>query len=261
MLFDSSDVGVTKDVDAFAFRDDGSLLLSFNASTNVPGVGQVDDSDIVEFIPTKLGSYTAGAFALYLRGADVGLTTDGEDIDLIDFGAGGQLVISTIGDFATSTVSGKDEDLIQLDDATFGNPSSGVWSLFFDGSTVGLANEDVNGLWIDPGTGERYMTVKDQFAFDEVLIDSDDIFICTPTNSGVSKTCAYRLFWDSDQHDYGSENIDSIAFGVLPPSFMPAVQAGNIAPMTPEEAAADSDSDDQDLEEVRSIIFLPLVIE
>lgn len=76
----------------------GSLLLSFNAPTNVPGLGQVDDSDIVQFTPTQLGSTTVGSFALYLRGADIGLTTDGEDIDAIGFTANGQFIISTIGD-------------------------------------------------------------------------------------------------------------------------------------------------------------------
>src|SRR5262249_13961443 len=38
MVFDGSDVGVTKDVDAFSFQSDGSLLLSFNAPTDVPGL-------------------------------------------------------------------------------------------------------------------------------------------------------------------------------------------------------------------------------
>ena len=85
-------------------------------------MGKVDDSDIVEFIPTKLGSDIAGSFAWYLRGADVGLTSDGEDIDAISFTADGDLVVSTIGDFNTPSVSGKDEDLIQASDAASPTP-------------------------------------------------------------------------------------------------------------------------------------------
>ena len=85
-------------------------------------MGKVDDSDIVEFIPTKLGSDTAGSFAWYLRGADVGLTSDGEDIDAISFTADGDLVVSTIGDFNTPSVSGKDEDPIQASDAASPTP-------------------------------------------------------------------------------------------------------------------------------------------
>lgn len=255
MLFDGSDVGVTKDVDAFAFRPDGTLLLSFNAPTEVPGLGQVDDSDIVQFIPTTLGSSTAGSFTLYLRSADVGLTTDGEDIDAIGFTADGKLVVSTIGDFAVSNLTGKDEDLIRLDDQT-----TVTWSLFLDGSAVGLANEDVNGLWIDTTTGNRYLTVKDSFAFSEdsedVLIDADDIFVCTPTQDGG---CTYHRFWDSDGHDYGAENLDSIGLGALPPSFVAGVQAGATETMTSDEAATDDDLDDLNLTELINQIYLPVI--
>ena len=256
MVFDGSDVGITKDVDAFTFRLDGSLLLSFNAPTNVPGLGNVDDSDIVQFTPTQLGNDTAGSFALYLRGADVGLTTDGEDIDAIGFSPDGYLIVSTIGDFNTPTLAGKDEDLIQLND-----PASGAWSLFLDGSAVGLANEDVNGFWLDPTTGERYLTVKDSFAFtdgDEVVqVDADDIFVCTPTPAGG---CTYRLFWDSDLHDYGSENIDSFHLGPLPARFVASVQAGEAASPTPDELGADDDSDDFNVEELTNQQFVPWVV-
>jgi hypothetical protein len=255
MVFDGSDMGITKDVDAFAFRPDGSLLLSFNAPTDVRGLGQVDDSDIVQFIPTQLGSETAGSFAPYLRGADVDLTTDGEDIDAIGFTADGQLVVSTIGDFNTATAGGHDEDLFRFDNATFGNPSSGLWQLFFDGSQVGLANEDVNGLWIDTTSGELYLTVKDSFTFGNLTIDSDDIFVCTPAQGGA---CTYWRFWDSDGHDYGSENLDSIALGTLPASFAPSVQA-TATSSTVDELAADDDIDDLNLEELIHQIFLALI--
>lgn len=248
MVFDGSDVGVTKDVDAFVFRPDGSVLLSFNAPTDVPGLGKVDDADIVQFTPTKLGSDTAGSFALYLRGADVGLTTDGEDIDAIGFSSAGHLVVSTIGDFTTPSASGKDEDLIELD--------GGTWRLFMDGSTVGLANEDVNGLWLDTITGERYLTVKDSFAFDGQAIDADDIFVCTPTPHGG---CTYRRFWDSDIHDYGAENLDGIGLGALPASLVASGQGQSSAAFTPDEAVTDDDLDDINLEELINRLFLPFV--
>jgi hypothetical protein len=258
MFFDGSDVGIAKDVDAFSLLPDGTLLLSFNTSVNAPGLGKVDDSDIVRFTPTTLGNTTAGTFAWYLRGADVGLTTDGEDIDAIGFTADGRLVVSTIGDFAVTNLIGKDEDLIRLDDKT-----ASVWSFLLDGSTVGLANEDVNGLWIDPVTGELYLTVKDSFAFGEgqatVPIDADDIFVCTPMGSGAITSCAYRLFWDSDGHDYGSENLNAIGLGVLPPSFVAAVQASSDASPTPEELAPDDDIDDLNLEESIHQLYLPLI--
>jgi len=266
MIFDGSDVGITKDVNAFHVQADGTLLLSFNGPTTVPGLGAVDDSDIVRFIPTivsGLGSQTAGSFAWYLRGADVGLSTDSEDIDAIGFTADGHLVISTIGDFNTPNVVGKDEDLIQLDNAAFGNPSGGVWRLFFDGSTVGLANEDINGLWIDPASNAHYLTVKDHFAFAEQTIDANDIFVCTLLPTGA---CSYRLFWDADQHGYSADNLDSIGLGLLPLALNATVQQSAAEPAADADAWMDADSDDLDIEAPEDVagaettlLFLPIV--
>ena len=55
--FDGSDVGIGgTDVYALAVLDDGSILMSFNNSFEVPDIGTVDDSDIVRFVPTATGS-------------------------------------------------------------------------------------------------------------------------------------------------------------------------------------------------------------
>ncbi len=257
MIFDGSDVGVTKDVDAFNFRPDGSLLLSFNGATTVPGLGHVDDSDIVRFIPTALGDNTTGTFDWYLHGADVGLTTDGEDIDAIGFTADGYLVVSTIGNFDAPNAAGRDEDLFQLNNATFGNPSSGTWSPFFDGSTVGLANEDINGLWIDPAQPDLYLTVKDSFAFAGQDVDGNDIFVCTLTQAGG---CTYRLFWDGDQHGTSAKHLNGVGLGALPATFNPTVQVNAAEQAIDVDAATDDDSDDLDVaEENIGQIFLPLI--
>ena len=98
MFFDGSDVGVGNvDVDGFYLRPDGSFLLSFDAPVSLTGLGTVDDSDIVRFVPTSTGSTTAGTFEWYFDGSDVGLSTNDEDIDGIGFTADGKLVISTLG--------------------------------------------------------------------------------------------------------------------------------------------------------------------
>ncbi|MCE7987714.1 MAG: hypothetical protein DYG89_41655 [Caldilinea sp. CFX5] len=249
MIFDGSDLGVTKDVDAFAFRADGSLLLSFNGPMVIPGQGPVDDSDLVAFTPTRLGSDTAGSFALYLRGADVGLTTDGEDIDAIGFTADGKLVVSTIGDFDAPNAQGHDEDLFLWD--------NGVWQHFFEGAKAGLGNEDVNSLWIDPATGGLYLTVKDDFAFADVSVDANDIFVCTPVASGG---CTFRRFWDSDVRDYGSENLDHIGLGPLPATLVVDGQPRNAELLTAEEIAADKESDDHDVVEGSNRLYLPWVV-
>jgi hypothetical protein len=115
MYFDGSDVGVTGEIDALVVRPDGSILFSLAAPATLVGVGAVDDSDIVEFIPTSTGSNTAGTFESYFDGSDVGLDVDAEDVDAIAFTTDAKLVISTTGPFAVPGASGADEDLLTFD--------------------------------------------------------------------------------------------------------------------------------------------------
>ena len=83
LVFDASDVGITQNINAIERLDDGSILMSLAAAQNAPGLGKVMPQDIIKFIPTSLGDYTAGSFEWYLDGSDVGLTTAGENIDAI----------------------------------------------------------------------------------------------------------------------------------------------------------------------------------
>ena len=214
MYFDGSDVGVTGDVDAFSLRPNGSILLSLDAAATVGSLGTVDDSDIIRFTPTSTGATTAGTFTWYFDGSDVGLTTDGEDIDALSFALDGRLVISTRGSFNVTGVSGADEDLIAFTSTTLGSTTSGTWSWYFDGSDVGLntaSSEDINGVWIDPVTNEIYLTTAGAFSVTGVSGDGADIFICTPGTLGSATTCAFNMYWDGSAFGFAGEVADGIA--------------------------------------------------
>jgi hypothetical protein len=144
MFFDGSDVGIpaASDVDAFDVLPNGTLLLSFDTTTTIPGFTTVTDADVVRFTPTSLGTVTAGSFSWYLDGSDVGLTTVGEDIDAIDLAPDGRLIISTLGSVQAPGANGQDEDLLVFNATRLGSVTQGSWQLFFDGSDVALT--DVN---------------------------------------------------------------------------------------------------------------------
>ncbi|HAV76795.1 MAG TPA: hypothetical protein DCX53_05505, partial [Anaerolineae bacterium] len=112
MYFDGSDVGVSGDVNAFTLMADGSILLSLDAAATVGSLGTVDDSDVVRFIPTSLGTNTAGSFTMYFDGSDVGLSTNEEDIDSVGFAPDGRLIIGTIDTVSVTGASGSGEDLL-----------------------------------------------------------------------------------------------------------------------------------------------------
>ena len=99
LVFDGSDVGLANaEIDALAVLGEGDLVLSFQADEKVPGVGKVDDSDLVRFTG-DLGSDTDGTFSVYLDGSDIGLDHADEDVDAIEV-RDGDIYLSTTGAFS-----------------------------------------------------------------------------------------------------------------------------------------------------------------
>ncbi len=216
MYFDGSDVGIAGDVNAFKLMPDGTILLSLTAPATINGLGSVDDSDIIRFTPVSLGSNTAGSFTLYFDGSDVGLSTNGEDIDSVGILPDGRLLISTVGSFSVPGASGRDEDLIAFTPTSLGNTTSGTWSLYFDGSDVNLndsSGEDVSGIWVDPANNDIYLTTLGLFSVPGLSGGAADIFICTPGSLGANTTCSFSAFWIGAQNGFAGEVIDG--FGIV----------------------------------------------
>lgn len=216
MYFDGSDVGLAAtDIDAFDLLSTGDILLSLDsASFDVPGVGVIDDSDIVRFTPTSLGADTAGVFAMFFDGSDVGLDTDAEDVDAIALTPAGQLLLSMLGNASQSI---RDEDLLRFTPTSLGWETSGSWAMYFDGSDVGLVDpsENVWGAWVDAGTGDIHLSARGAFAVPGVTGDGADVFVCTPGSLGSQTTCAFGpgLYWDGSADGFGAEILDGIAVG------------------------------------------------
>jgi sugar lactone lactonase YvrE len=150
MYFDGSDVGLTQsaaDVDAFELLSDGRLVMSTTGSVSVSSPSARDE-DLLAFTPTSLGQTTAGMFALYFDGSDVGLGENPEDIDAVSVDSSGRLFLSTADTFAVPGLSGTDEDVFAFNPTQLGPTTVGTYSptLFFDGSSFGLAANDVFGI-------------------------------------------------------------------------------------------------------------------
>ena len=215
---DGSDVGLSadsaRDISAFHVQADGSILLSVLKATTLPDVGSVDDSDIIRFVPSSLGTVTAGSFEFYFDGSDVGLTLDGEDIDALHVLTNGDLVISTIGKFSVPGVNGRDEDLIRFSANSLGVNTSGTWSLYFDGSDVGMNTtntEDISGIWIDENSGDIYLSTRGEvITADNVSGTGADILRCQPSSTGTNTNCSFDSYWQGSSFGYSTENIDGL---------------------------------------------------
>jgi hypothetical protein len=135
--FDGTNNGLpdSADIDALTLIINSgyiSFLMSFDTPTAVPGLGTVDDSDVVRFDTWN------GDWSMYLDGSTVGLTTDGEDIDGLTFSSGPSLVVSTRGGYAVKnieggTLKGNNKDLILLVDK-----AAATWTRWLSGSQIGM---------------------------------------------------------------------------------------------------------------------------
>ena len=221
MVFDGSDVGIkgTTDIDAFTFLSDGSLLFSLDSATwTVPGVGKVYDEDIVRFVPTRLGDTTAGSFSLYFDGSDVGLTTSGEDIDALAITPLGGLLISTTAGHnvpgPSGTIVGTPQDILLFTPQHLGETTSGTWSVYFDGSDVGLTKgaEDIEGLALG-SANELLLTTNGSYAVPGLSGVRSDIFACTLQSIGTNTACSTISHWWRGANFGYTLAIDDLALG------------------------------------------------
>jgi hypothetical protein len=218
LVFDASDVGITKDVTAFEVMPNGSILMSLDAGQNVTGLGWVAPQDIIRFVPTTLGAATAGTFQWYLDGSDVGLTTADEKIDAIYMQPTqwwpDPLRISTFGPGSVPRQSGgnlnfADEDLINFVGTQYGATSAGKWRMNLDGSTIpGMGAEDLNAVArveLDYTASPSLYVMRDAYAINGVKGGSMDVLSDLPT-------------WRLVIKGFTNKAIDGLAVG---PAWMP----------------------------------------
>ncbi len=181
-VFDGSDVGVTADLNAISVLGDGSIVMSFQSGISVPGLTggpsgtSIDDSDLVRFIPTSTGSSTSGSFEFYFDGSDVGLSSNGEDIDSVCVLDDGTIIISTVGTMKTGGTTWRDEDAALFTPTSIGSNTSGSWQQIFDGSDMGLSassSGDISALTLDFDSTLLFSTIGSITASGLSFVDED----------------------------------------------------------------------------------------
>jgi len=216
MFFDGSVEGVSKssDLTAFHVQDDDNILLAFKTPKRLGKLKKVDDSDIVHF---DRDANTNNRYTFFFDGSDVGLTTDDESIDAMGFTPGGDLLISTDGDYSVpktggGTLAGGDEDML-IFHGTTGPSTSGNFELYLDGSAFGLNSpqEDIWGAWVDDNTDEVYLTTRGAFSVGSLTGTGTDIFICNPANFDPISACAtVNEFFVAEDEGFDDKIIDGI---------------------------------------------------
>lgn len=135
-------------VDAMDYRGPSDFYLSFaNTSVNVPGVGAVQDEDVVH--------YDGSSWSLYFDGSVCGLdASNGQDVDAISID-GGTLYFSTAGGGNANAVGGATSPYDDADVYTWSGGTGGTANCdrALDASAVGLpGNADIDGLTVKGST-------------------------------------------------------------------------------------------------------------
>jgi uncharacterized protein YjiK len=229
LYFDGSDVGVgSPDLFAFAVVDSDTLLMSFSAAITIGGLS-ITPQDVVRFDATSLGSVTAGTFSMYLDGSDVGLDSNADSIDALSLltisGGLPTILISTTGNPTVPGLAGlADEDILAFSPSTLGSATSGTWSLFFDGSDVGLADSsgedlDAADVVFNGTSSTAYLSTLDDFSVSGISGADEDVFICSLTSTGATTSCNYstNLYFDGSTWGLAANDVDAFNFLVLGP--------------------------------------------
>ena len=151
-VIDGSDVGLdttSEDIDGLYLGQTTTstfLLISTNGTANVPGVSNVDDADVMYFIPATFGLFTTGDFGFLFDGTDIGLNAGGEDIDALSLDGAFRLLFSTMGDLNASGLSADGEDVVRFAGG-YGVNTAGSLTLVHDLSGLGIVG-NVNAISI-----------------------------------------------------------------------------------------------------------------
>lgn len=189
-------------IDGLAIKSDTEILLSFAEDGGIIQNGStlfIDDSDIVLFRHSA-GNTTTGTFEIFFDGSLYGLSSSNEDVDGFELLDNGNLLISTVGGFAVTGVSGNDEDILQF------NSTSKTWSLYFDGSNRGLSgsSEDIDGVALFDG--KLQLSAEGTFSVTGVSGQDEDVFVFNIQTGSYQS----QLFFDGSAFGLGANDIVGI---------------------------------------------------
>ncbi|MBK9055335.1 MAG: multicopper oxidase domain-containing protein [Chloroflexi bacterium] len=194
-LFDASVAGLpgNANVDGMVIVDATHFYLSFTADVVLPGLGAVQDEDVVYC--------DNGVWSVYFDGTALGLTNAGHDLDAISL-VNGILYFSTTGTGNTSAIPGVTGP---YDDADIYTWDGTVFSRWYDASAAGLlANANVDGMVIVDATQFYLSFTADTGLPNLGIVEDEDVVYF---NSGV-----WSVYFDGTAQGLTTNGHDINAF-------------------------------------------------
>ncbi|MCL4301468.1 MAG: multicopper oxidase domain-containing protein [Anaerolineae bacterium] len=185
------------------------LSLSANVSLN-GGTLPTQANDILSFDGTN--------FAVFFDGGDVGLGTFNVDaFDRLD----ADTILLSVDNGGNVPGFGPidDEDILRFDATSLGSTTVGAFSMYFDGSDVGLGgsnDDDVDAIELLPDNSLVISTVGPPTPFASIspTPQDEDLLRCAGTFGSVT-SCAWSMYFDGSDVSLGSdagEDVDAVGF-------------------------------------------------
>jgi hypothetical protein len=182
------------------------ILISLLESgpTLVGNLGDVRDEDII--------GWDGNQWSMVFDGSDVGLTTDIDAFHMLD----ADTILLSLPRSRTFSGLGTvaENDILRFDATSLGANTAGVFSLYFDGSDVGLSttSEDIDALSI-LSDGRIVISTMGDASVPGVSATDEDLLVFTPTTLGATTTGTWAMYFDGS--DVGlsasSEDVDGMA--------------------------------------------------
>lgn len=172
---------------------------------NVAVSGMTTSGAVVATVPANSAVDTAGNNNTASTSTDNTVTFDQNGSNLA-------IMLSSDANGKVPGLSYRDEDIIAYDSVT------GLWSLVFDGSDVGLGNNDIDAFAFVPGPGgtpQLLLSVEKDFTLNGFgAVDDADILKFIPSSYGPTTTGSYVIYFDGSDVDLNSsdEDVDAISF-------------------------------------------------
>ncbi|GGA17693.1 choice-of-anchor Q domain-containing protein [Okeania sp. KiyG1] len=187
--------------------DPQSLLFSLKNKQTLGGV-VFRPEDIVEY------NLADQSFTKFFDGSDVGLR--GVKIDAFEILDNNEILFSFDRPKRINGIQNvvDDSDIVKFTPRSPRDNSRGSFELYFDGSDVGLtkASEDIDGLSVDPLTGDLLISTLGVFQVRGVRGKDEDILRFNSDTLGRNTRGTWSLEFDGSDVELtmGSEDIDAI---------------------------------------------------
>jgi len=159
----------------------------------------------------------AVGFTLLFDGSDVGLGA--LSVDAFALLGANQMVLSFSAPGSVPGIGGTvdDSDLVLFTASSLGNVTAGAFSLYFNGSDVGLSrtSEDIDAVELLPN-GHLLVSVTGSFQAPGASGSDEDIFEFAPSSLGPVTTGSWSMYFDGSDVALGGNREDVDALAVTP---------------------------------------------